>query len=366
MHISDAWGLRCIPERKEGKRMRPEYSSRYDFDRIAEGYDKWYETRRGALYDRLEKKAINGFLPPSSGGKKLLEIGCGTGHWSAFFSNKGYHLTGVDISDEDDVSHFLAANTLDRLLFSTDTGKIFQCSVWELPEMSRTAKGRGLLNFLELSRNEQVLNLVTYNKQDEGVEKYLVMATRNGIIKKTDLSAFRNVRRNGLIAIKMQTGDSLVSAEIIDKQDEIILVSKQGKSIRFKNSDLRKMGRSAAGVRGMRLSVGDEVVAMDVINSQKHLLIVTENGYGKRSRIAEYRLQKRGGSGIKAVKVTDKTGQVVFSKMLTAEEDLIVISKKGQVIRSKLGLISVIGRASSGVRVMKLAPGDKVASAICL
>ena len=286
----------------------------------------------------------------------------------------GKGMIGIDIKEEDTVERFLAANTLDKLLFFADSGKVFQCFVWEIPEMSRVSKGRGLLNFLEISSNEKILNFIPYSKEDATAKNYLVMATKNGIIKKTELSAFDNVRRSGLRAINLQSGDQLRTAKIVGENSDIILVSKLGKSIRFSEKDVRAMGRTAAGVRGIRLGEGDKVIGMSVVASQKqdktakkHLLIIMENGYGKRTKISEYRLQKRGGSGIKAARINEKTGKIVYSKMLGEEEkDLIVISTKGQVIKTTLGSISIIGRASSGVRIMKLKPGDKVASAICL
>jgi DNA gyrase subunit A len=293
----------------------------------------------------------------------------------------GKGIIGIEITGEDFVEHFLAANTLDKLLFFTDSGKVFQCVCWEIPEMGRVSKGRGLLNFLEISQDEKVLSLVPYSKEDElEGDKYLVMVTKNGIIKKTELSAFKNVRRNGLIAIKLQAGDLLRKAAICSKEDEIILVTRNGKSIRFKTKDIRPMGRGAAGVRGIKLEKGDEVIGMDIIKSSKlkaqsskrkkiqsYLLVITENGYGKRTKVGEFRVQKRGGSGIKSARITEKTGKIVFSKVVEEEEkDLIVISQKGQVIRTPLGSISIIGRAASGVRVMRLGKGDKVASAICL
>jgi len=293
----------------------------------------------------------------------------------------GKGISGMGISEEDMVEHFVVATTLDKLLFFTDSGKVFQTFVWEIPEMSRTSKGRGILNFLEMSPSDKVLSLVPYSKEDEGGKKYLVMVTKNGIIKKTDLQSFRNVRRNGLIAIKLGKDDLLRNADIADEGDEIILVTKKGKSIRFKEKDLRVMGRTASGVRGIRLAKGDEVVGMDIVKAQgsrlaggqtksktqNYLLIITENGYGKRTKVKEYRLQKRGGTGIKAAKITEKTGEIVFSQIVSDEEkDLIIISQKGQVIRTPLGTVSVLGRAASGVRVMKLSKGDKVASGICL
>ena len=284
----------------------------------------------------------------------------------------GQGVTGIDVSDEDTVEHFVLGNTLDKLLFFSDSGKVFQCFVWEIPEMGRATKGRGILNFLEISQSEKILSIIPYSKQDEiDTGKFLVMATKNGIMKKTELSAFKNVRKNGLLAIKLQTGDSLKSAKIIDKGDEVIMISKAGQSIRFKSSDVRAMGRSSSGVHGMKLAKGDEVIAMDdikpKIDAKNYLLIITENGFGKKTKLEEYRIQKRGGSGIKAAKITEKNGQIVFSKILSQiDMDLVVISTKGQVIKSPLSTVSTFGRASSGVRVMRLKAGDKVASAICL
>ena len=283
----------------------------------------------------------------------------------------GKGVSGMEVNEEDIIEHFTTANTLDRMLFFTDSGKVFQCFVWEIPEMSRISKGRGLLNFIDISPQDKILSLVSYSKKEEEMsDRCLVMATKDGIIKKTNIAAFKNVRKNGLLALKLQVGDSLRAVKVADKGDEISLVASNGQSIRFKESDLRAMGRGAAGVHGMRLKK-DEVIAMDVVKPKKgekqYLLIVTENGFGKRTDIEEYRLQHRGGSGIKAAKINEKTGKIVFAKVLEPEDqDMVVISKKGQVIRSVLKSIAVHGRATSGVRVMRLAPGDKVASASCL
>lgn len=289
----------------------------------------------------------------------------------------GKGILGMGTGEEDFVEHFCLTNTLDNLLFFTDSGKVFQSQVFEIPESSRISKGRGLLNFLEISQEEKIMSLVPYSKKDteEGV-KYLMMVTKNGIIKKTNVKDFQNVRRSGLIAIKLGKEDVLRGVVVVGEGDEIILVTKNGKSIRFKQKDIRPMGRTAAGVRGIRLAKGDEVLGMDIIKLKvkgeklkikNYLLVIMENGYGKRTKVREYRLQRRGGTGIKTARITEKTGKIVFSKIVGEEEkDLLVISKNGQVIRLPLGSISTIGRASSGVRVMRLTKGDKVASAICL
>jgi len=201
------------------------------------------------------------------------------------------------------------------------------------------------------------------------------MVTRDGIIKKTKLERFSNVRRSGLKAISLKRGDLLQKVKMTEGNDEIILVTKNGQSIRFKEKDVRSMGRTAAGVKGIRLKKADEIVGMEIIKAKKeklkarikeYLLVVMKNGYGKRTDLKEYRGQKRGGSGIKTANITAKTGEVISSKILTEEKDLIAISQKGQVIRTKIAQISKLSRATQGVRIMRLGEGDKVASVICI
>jgi DNA gyrase subunit A len=289
----------------------------------------------------------------------------------------GKGICGMKTLQDDTVEHFLSAQTHDSLLFFTDSGKVFRTQVYEIPEGSRVARGRGLLNFLEISPQEKILCLRTLSKkdQDEGI-KYLVMATKNGIIKKTPIEDFENIRRSGLIAITLKKGDEVRNIQKTTGQDDIILVTKKGQSIRFREKDLRPMGRTATGIRGIRLKRGDEVVAIDIIRNPKsetqnpklkeYLLVVMDNGFGKRTDVGEYKIQGRGGSGVKTANVTPKTGGIVAAKVLTGEEeDLIVISQKGQVIRSKISQIAKLNRATQGVRLMKL-EGDKVASAICV
>ncbi|MBU4274209.1 DNA gyrase subunit A [Patescibacteria group bacterium] len=286
----------------------------------------------------------------------------------------GKGIMGMKTMGDDIVEHFLSASTHDNLLFFTDSGKIFQTQLYEIPEGTRVARGRGLLNFLEISTEDKVLELLPIKKEEAGKTKFLVMVTKNGKIKKTALEDFKNVRRSGIIAIKLQKGDSLKKVVKTTGEDEIILTTKKGIAIRFKEKDIRTMGRSAAGVRGINLKKGDEVIGMDIVPSEdsktknkNYLLAVMENGYGKRTDVIQYRIQGRGGSGIKTAQITSKTGELIFTKILSGEEeDLIVISQKGQVIRTKVGSISILGRATQGIRIMRLDPGDKVASGACI
>ncbi len=280
----------------------------------------------------------------------------------------------------------------DSLFFFTDSGKVFKTVVYEIPEGTRVARGRGLLNFLEISPQDKVLSLFSTGKEDAGRRiKYLVMATQNGIIKKTKLEDFANVRRSGLIAITLKQNDLLKKVSKSAGEDEVILVTRKGQAVLFREKDVREMGRPAAGVRGIRLKKDDKVVGMDIVKipsfakaseggqklktqngqeikaAKQHLLVVMENGYGKRTDIKEYRLQGRGGSGIKTANITPKTGEIIASQLLTGEEeDLIVISRKGHVIRTSIASIPILGRATQGVRIMRLDEGDKVASATCM
>ena len=291
----------------------------------------------------------------------------------------GKGIVGMKTVSDDIVEHFLYCNTHDSLMVFTDSGKVFQLPVYEIPEGTRVAKGRGLLNFVELSANDKVLNLFALGKKDieQGI-KYMVMATKDGLVKKTPLEDFKNARRSGLIAISLKRGDELRIVRKSTGNDQIIVTTKNGQSIRFKEEDARAMGRSAAGTRAIRLKKGDEMVGMDVISENgksktqdpkkesDYLLILTESGYGKRTLLKEYRMQSRGGSGIKTANITAKTGSLVYAKVLTGqEEDLIVISRKGQVIRTTVADIAKISRSTQGVRIMRLDEGDKVVSAAC-
>ncbi|MFH1643537.1 MAG: DNA gyrase subunit A, partial [Patescibacteria group bacterium] len=284
----------------------------------------------------------------------------------------GKGILGMQTVGEDVIDKFFLANTHDSLLFFTDFGKVFQVPAYEIPEGTRVSKGRGLLNFLELSSQEQVLSVFALPKEKKDMEgKCLVMATKDGTIKKTPLSQLVNVRRNGLRAISLKAGDLLKQVEMAYEKDDVILVTRKGQSIRFSAKDVRSMGRSASGVRGIRIKKGDEVVNMDVIRSddkksKRYLLVIMENGYGKRSDIAEYRPQGRGGSGIKAANITAKTGDIAAVRLLLEEKDLIVISQKAQVIRTKIDQISKLSRPTQGVRIMKMQKGDKVASILCI
>jgi len=281
----------------------------------------------------------------------------------------GKGVLGAKTREEDFVEHLIFANTHDDLLFFTDSGKVFKSKVFEIPEANRLSRGKSLLNFLEISSEEKVLAMLSLPKKEDK-DFYVVMATEQGLIKKTKISEFDNVRRTGLIAIKLKRGDSLTAVSKTTEDDEIILVTKKGKAVRFKEKGVRSMGRAAAGVRGIRLAKGDMVIEMGVIKNSKlkkeELFVISENGYGKRTGFSRYRIQKRGGVGIKTFKLTKKTGELAAAKVLAAEEHLILISQKAQVIRIPISGISKMGRVTQGVRIIRLEKGDRVASITCV
>lgn len=284
----------------------------------------------------------------------------------------GKGVLGATTKDTDPIEHFVTVNTHDYLLFFSSMGRLFQARAFDIPEASRVARGKAIVNFLNLGPQERITAILTMKEKPEPqLEKnrYFMMATHNGKIKKTSIGEFRSNRKNGLLAIKLSKGDYLRWVKETNGSDEVILTTKAGASIRFSEKDVRPMGRSASGVAAMRLKQGDEVVGMDVLDIKQpssHLLTLTANGYGKRTPINEYRAQKRGGSGILTAKITDKTGSLVLAFAISDETDLIAISQKGQVVRVKLEEISELGRATQGVRVMKLALDDKLASAALL
>ncbi len=286
----------------------------------------------------------------------------------------GQGSLGMKTGDDDEVQHFINAQTHDSIFFFTDSGKAFQTKVYEIPEGQRSNKGRGIMNFLEVTPNDKILSVLPLNKDDRkgtGEVKYLFMATKNGIVKKTPLKDFENVRRNGLIAIGLKKDDALCGVQKIGDGDDIILVTKEGQSIKFAEKEVRSMGRTAGGIKGIALKKGDQVIGMEVIRKAKakekaFLLVLMENGFGKLTDVNEYKRQGRGGSGVKTAKITSKTGNIVKIEIIQTQEELIVISQKGQTIRTKISSIPKLGRDTQGVRIMKIKDGDRVASAACL
>ncbi len=278
----------------------------------------------------------------------------------------GKGLIGSDVAEEDFLSHFFSAETHDNLLFFTDKGRVFQTKVYEIPAASRISKGKAIHNFLELPTDENVSAIVSYHpkKQQEG---FLIMVTQNGVIKKTSLADFLNIRRTGIIGIRLKKGDILKWVRLSSGKDEVILTTRLGQSIRFKETQARPMGRAAAGVRGIRLKKGDEVAGFDVIKEgNAKVLVVMANGFAKQTPLKDYRLQSRGGSGIKTAKITPKTGHIISAHIIHDETEIFALSAKGQMIRTNLESVRTTGRSAQGVKIMNVSAGDRLAGTVII
>lgn len=282
----------------------------------------------------------------------------------------GVGVVDLDTKEEDFITHFVTTSMHSDLLFFTDKGKVYQLKMYDVPEGRRATRGKSIMNYISLSADEKVTSILPITKDDKKEKKSLMMITRDGTGKKVDAHSFHDVRRSGILAIKIATGDALVSVMLVEKGDDVIMGTSKGQSIRFKEADIREMGRAAGGVRAMKLGKGDFVVAADVVKKTHdcpELLVMSANGYGKRTKLEEYKIQKRGGSGIKTMNVTAKTGAVITGAVVCGDEaEVVAISKKSQVIRLDVKEISSLSRATQGVRVMKLREGDSIASLICL
>ena len=265
---------------------------------------------------------------------------------------------GMGIKDEDFVETLLTASTHDTLLFFTDAGKVFWLKVHEIPEASRAAKGKALVNLLALAGSEKVT--ATLAVKDYPADRFVVMATKKGVIKKTELSAYSNPRQGGIIALGLEDGDRLIGVQVTDGQREILLGTKQGITIRFSESDVRPMGRTAYGVKGITLEEGNEVIGMETItpDSTTAILTVTEGGYGKRTPVGEYRVQGRGGKGIISVKTTERNGLAVGFLQVRDGDEIMLMAAQGKVLRCKVGDIREIGRNTQGVRILDLDGDD--------
>ncbi|MSU73900.1 DNA gyrase subunit A [Candidatus Kaiserbacteria bacterium] len=279
----------------------------------------------------------------------------------------GVGVVDLDTKEEDFVTQFLTASAHSDLLFFSDRGKVYQLKMYDLPEGKRATKGKSIMNFISLEQGEQITSILAMPKEKKAVEGLsLLMATRNGTVKRVAASQFHEVRRSGLIAIGLDKGDALISAQFVYPGDDAVLATSKGQAIRFAVKDVREMGRQAAGVRGMKLGSGDSIVGAGIVPKgakDAELLVLSSTGYGKKTKLSEYKTQGRGGSGIKTMSITTKTKQLVGAAVVLAKGgELVAMSKKSQTIRTGLDEISTLSRATQGVRVMKMREGDSVAS----
>ena len=273
----------------------------------------------------------------------------------------GKGIKGITAVEEDFVNNLYLASTHDTFLFFTNHGKVFWRKVYEIPLASRIARGKAIVNLLELSENEQVaaiLPVTSFGCTDR--ECYILMVTKKGVVKKTVISEFARPMRKGKIALTIREDDEIISAAITNGTSQILLVSHKGMAIRFNEDDVRSMGRTAAGVRGIKLAKNDHVVAAVVIDSDESILVVTENGFGKRSPVEEYRLIKRGGKGVYAIKPSERNGNIIGACQITKEDEIMLITDQGKIIRMDMSAVRVIGRATQGVTLFNLESGEKV------
>ncbi len=287
----------------------------------------------------------------------------------------GVGVIDLETKEEDFITMLVSGSTHSNLLFFTDSGKVYQMKMYDIPEARRATRGKSIMNFLSLGADEKVTSILAMPARNAspgdtgGPKEFLMLVTKGGTAKKMSSESFKDVRQSGIIAIHLEKEDKLISALMTRKGDEVMIATAEGQSIRFKESDVREMGRTAGGVRGIKLRKNDTVIGVDVIKKTAEkgaFLTMSANGFGKKTDLKEYKVQKRGGSGIKTAKVTSKTGKLIVAKVLTSEEELIAMSKKGQVIRTALKDIRPLGRQTQGVTIMRLRSGDGIASLACV
>lgn len=272
----------------------------------------------------------------------------------------GKGIKGMTTIDDDYIEELLMTTTHHFLMFFTNTGRVYRMKAYEIPEAGRTARGTAIINLLSLQPDEKITAVIPISEFKKG--DYLFMATRNGLVKKTPIEDYANVRKSGLAAISLREDDELIEVKFTDNKKDIILVTKFGQCIRFHETDVRSTGRVSMGVRGVNLQEEDEVIGMQLNCQGDYLLIVSENGMGKRTPIGEFTCQNRGGKGVKCYKITEKTGNVVGVKAINDDNDILLITTEGILIRLECSNISILGRITSGVKLMNLKDGIVVAS----
>lgn len=272
----------------------------------------------------------------------------------------GKGVVGMDTKDNDFVEHLFVTNTHHYLMFFTDKGKAYRLKAYEIPDLSRTARGTPIINLIQIEQGETVNAVIPVESFD--ADQYLFFATKNGLVKKTPIADYANIRKVGLIAITLREDDDLIGVRLTDGNRSIVMGTSQGMSIHFPEEEVRPMGRSATGVKGIHLDEGDKVIDMDVVQENQSVLIVTSKGYGKRTPVDEYRIQSRGGKGIKTLNVTAKNGPVVALKVVDDEEDLMIITASGTIIRTSIAGISLMGRNTQGVKLINVREDEEVST----
>ena len=325
--------------------------------------DKYGDDRRTAIgYDEYDMSAED-LIPDDDIVVTMTNFGYIKRMSSDNFKSQnrgGKGIKGMQTIEDDYIEELLMTTTHHYLMFFTNTGRVYRLKAYEIPEASRTARGTAIVNLLQLQPGEKITAVIPMRKYEKG--HYLFMATKKGLVKKTPLEEYENVRKTGLAAIALRDDDELIEVKTTDNEKEIILVTKFGQCIRFKENDVRTTGRVSMGVRGINLLDGDEVVGMQICTQGDYLLVVSENGMGKRTPMAEFTVQLRGGKGVKCYKITEKTGNLIGSKAVNEDNEIMMITTEGIIIRTPCSGISVMGRITSGVKLMDVDGEIKVAS----
>ncbi len=272
----------------------------------------------------------------------------------------GKGIIGLSTREEDFVKNLFVTSTHHFIMFFTNKGRVYRLKAYEIPESGRQAKGTAIVNLLQLNGDEKVTTVIPIQEYKEGL--YLVMATKNGLVKKTDLMEYDNIRKGGLAAVSLRENDELIDVKLTDGNQDIILSTVKGMAIRFNETDARPIGRVSQGVKGMELDEGDFIIGMEVCTDNTTLLVVTENGFGKRTELDEYKVQTRGGKGVLTYRITEKTGKSIGMLLVSEEDDIMLISSDGTIIRMKVNEISILGRATQGVTLMRMSEGNNVVS----
>jgi DNA gyrase subunit A len=330
-------------------------------DELKEVRDRYGDERRTVIVDETSEITIEDIIAEEDMVVTISNGGYIKRNPTSLFRIQrrgGKGKTGMKTKEEDFVSSLFIASTHSHILFFTDRGKAYSLKVYDIPQAGRAARGKAVVNILNLAPNEHITNVLPVREFEE--DRFIVMATAGGVIKKSDLMSFSHIRSGGLIAVNLDEGDSLISTHLTDGTRDIFVGTLFGKSIRFSEEDVREMGRTARGVKAIKLGKGDCVVAMEIVEDGAAILTVTERGYGKRTVFSEYRRQGRGGSGIINIKVTDKNGPVAGMAKVSATDELMITTDGGKIIRISTGEISTIGRSTQGVRLMGIDEEEKV------
>jgi DNA gyrase subunit A len=333
-------------------------------DELAELRKRYRDERRTEIIEETEKLTVEDMIVEEDMVVTVSHAGYIKRNPITLYNSQrrgGKGKTGMAMKEEDFVDRLFVASTHDTFLFFTNLGRVYWRKVHELPQAGRMARGKAIVNLLSFGEGEKLATVLAVRSLDPGFA--VLMVTKGGTVKKTDLMAYSRPRAGGIIALNLAPGDELIAARITDGTQNVFLGSRHGKSIRFHESDVRPMGRVSRGVRGMRLADGDCLVGMEVLTDGKTLMTITENGYGKRTSIDEYPVQKRGGKGVITIKTTERNGLVMAILLVTDEDDMMLVSDRGKIIRMPVQDISVIGRNTQGVRLFAIEPGERVASA---